>query len=216
MQVIGAVTDDEQHPGGMDVAGQERDQIPGRAVGPVQILHHEHSRRHVAETHEEIQHPLEQEAARPRLAAGQPRQQRGEVIDPGSGHLCHDIPAEVAVEVPEDLDQRSVGQGARGDVNAPADGSRPPVPARPAQELLHQTGLAHTGVAGHDHQPPATYPGDLGAGRRELGQLVPPPDESVRACPIHQVILAHRAFCLPLHLINAAAKGVAAGSGGPP
>ena len=156
VQVIGAVRDDEQHAGRMDVAGQERDQIPGRAVGPVKILHHDHSRRHVAETHEEIEHSLEQTTAHPRLAAGHSGQQRSQIVDPRTRQLRHHIPAQAAVEVPEDLDQRSVGQCPRGDVDAPAGGRRPPVPACPVQELVHQTGLAHAGIAGDDHHLPAT------------------------------------------------------------
>ena len=156
VQVIGAVRDDEQHPGRADIAGQERDQVPGRAVGPVQVLHHDRSRCHLAQTHEEVEHPLEQQAARARLGAGHSGQQRSQIIDPRARQLRHDLPAQLPVKVPEDLDQRRVGQRPRGDVDAPAGGRRPPFPVRPLAELLHQTRLADAGVAGDNHQLPAT------------------------------------------------------------
>jgi hypothetical protein len=82
VQVIGAVRDDEQHPGRADITGQERDQVPGRAVGPVQVLHHHRGRRHLAQAHEEVEHPLEYMAAGPWLRAGRSGKQRGQIVDP--------------------------------------------------------------------------------------------------------------------------------------
>ena len=59
MQLIGAVADRQRHPARPQRAGQEGDQVPGGAVGPVQVLQHHHHRGPLGQAHQHGPHGVE-------------------------------------------------------------------------------------------------------------------------------------------------------------
>ena len=59
-QLVGAVGDQQQHPGVSEVAHQERQQLPGRGIGPVDVLEHHHQRPHRSAVLEQPGHSVEQ------------------------------------------------------------------------------------------------------------------------------------------------------------
>ncbi len=65
VQVIGPVAAEHGHPLAVQHPGQERDQVPGGPVGPVQVLEHEQHRARLRQLAEQAEHRAEQ------LLAGQ-------------------------------------------------------------------------------------------------------------------------------------------------
>jgi hypothetical protein len=69
VQLVGAVGQHHEQPG-LEVADEEGEQVQGRAVGPVQVLHHQHGRGPVGQALQQGEQCLEQLRLPPR-AAGQ-------------------------------------------------------------------------------------------------------------------------------------------------
>jgi hypothetical protein len=62
--LVVAVGDHQQHPLPPQIPDQERQQVPGGAVGPVQILDHQHQRPLLAQPPEQAKQQLEQPGLR--------------------------------------------------------------------------------------------------------------------------------------------------------
>jgi hypothetical protein len=59
VQVVGPVAADEGDPFPVQHPGQERDQVPGRGVGPVQVFEDEEHGRHRRQLGQQAQHAAE-------------------------------------------------------------------------------------------------------------------------------------------------------------
>ena len=83
VQLVGAVGEQQQQPLLAQAAGQEGDECPGRAVGPVQVLQDQHHGLRLAEQVEQLQQRLEQPQLPGRIAgarrAGARRRRPGRI-----------------------------------------------------------------------------------------------------------------------------------------
>jgi hypothetical protein len=81
VQLVGPVADRERHPGPAQGAGQEGDQVTGGAVGPVEVLQHQHHRGPLGQAHQHGPHRVEHLELVEVVACG-PAHEPGRV-DPG-------------------------------------------------------------------------------------------------------------------------------------
>ena len=172
-QLVGAIGADQEHPLRGQVAGQEGEGRPRRAIGPVQILDDQHDRALLPQRLQQRQQPLEQTRltarlggrARPRIGAGQ---QRRHGLPRGSGEARLLEPGERA----QRGDQRQVRQIALvAEVGAVSGQHERTALARPARQLRQQARLADAGLTRHERQrgPAVGRLGDGGLELRELG-----------------------------------------------
>ncbi len=186
VQVVGAVGGDDQDAGPVQGAQQVGEQFPGRAVGPVQVLHGEHQGAVRAQPLEQAGGVLE-EVGPPVLVVGLPvglaevGEQPGEVaLHPGGGRL--QLGAQRAVQPAQRGGQRRVRQALGADLRTAAERGHHAVGIRAlaglVQELLQQPGLADPRLpADQDGLRPALprpaqrrgQHGDLGATADEDG-----------------------------------------------
>jgi hypothetical protein len=166
-QLVGPVGGDDQDPLACHAASQERQRLAGRAVGPVEILDHQHHRALLPEGVEQRQQALEQ----PRLAslAGDrvPGQQRRHAL----AHRRGQRRVAVACERPQRRHQREVGQLAlAAEVDGLAGQHERSRVARAAHQLSQQSRLPDARLAGDERQRRAPG-GRVGERRFKLRQL---------------------------------------------
>ena len=156
MQLVEAVGQDHEDPLAAERAGEERDEGPGRGIGPVEILEHEDDRRLAAEAVEEGEHGLEEPALRRavgpvvrRRRAGQPREEAGQL---GAVARMQRVEGGMAVagEAPQRRRQRGVGQLALAELDGVAGEDLRAGRLGPAQELADEARLADAGVTRHE------------------------------------------------------------------
>ena len=157
VQVVGPVAADQRDPFAVQHPGQERDQVPGGGVGPVQVLQHEQDRRRGRQLGQQAQHAAEHllpgQARAVRIGDGplaalrqQPAQGRAgaeRVADPGGlGGAA------------ERVGQRQVGHAVAQLGALPGQHGETPAGGQPG-DLADQAGLAHPGIAAdqRDHRP---------------------------------------------------------------
>ena len=159
VQLVGAVGEHEQQ-SGPQVADEEREQVQGRAVRPVQVLHHQHGAGPLAEALQQAEERLEQPGLRHRahrdlgrlLALPELRQQAHQQRPPGSHQLGERRRAELPAETAERLHHRRVRQRCLAELDATADQHRPAPLADPIGEPADQPGLPHTGFTTQAHR----------------------------------------------------------------
>ncbi len=151
VQVVAAVGGDQQHPGAVQGAHQEGEQLAGGAVGPVQVLDGEDEGTLRAEPFEQPRGVLEQPGpavlvVRFAVRLAQLGEQPGEMaLAAGRGGL--QLGAQRAVQPAQRGGQRRVRQALGADLQTAAErDDRSPVDGA-LQELLQQPGLADAGLA---------------------------------------------------------------------
>jgi hypothetical protein len=151
--LVVAVGHHQQHPLPAQVADQEGQQVAGGAVGPVQVLDHQHQRGLLAQAPQQPEQQLEQAGLSGLLGlAGAVRfteggQHAGQLGPGRADQLPHGAGAEVAEQGPQGLYDRGIRQGGIADRHT-APGQHPRlVGGAAAGQLGHQAGLAHTGLA---------------------------------------------------------------------
>jgi hypothetical protein len=193
-ELVGAVRADQQHPAGVQVPGQEAEQLGARGVAPVQVLEDEHDRAPLGQGRDAGEDRLEAprlgqlvgHAAGRRIGAGprrrpgraetQPGRHRGEQVgQPGVAGL----PQEVA----KDADDRPVGQAAAVDRDAHAGRHQCAAGPGPTAELVDQAGLADAGVTGHQHRGGRSGGNPIERGDQDV-QLLGPAHERGAGHPV--------------------------------
>jgi hypothetical protein len=87
VQLVGPVANGQRHPTRPQGAGQEGDQVPGGAVGPVQVLQHQQHRRPLGQAHQHGPHGVEHLQLVQVVAGGPGRLDPGqEPAQAGRGH----------------------------------------------------------------------------------------------------------------------------------
>ncbi len=204
--VLAAVGADGAHGQRAGVAGEERDQVERRAVGPVQVLEHQH---HRARRHEPLDHREEQlEQASLTGRSGRPlergpgragtRRSTGGVglarpPEEGAQRAQGGRPLlgrQVAVERAEHVHEGRVRQTSLLEVEALADQDPSAVAPGLGAGLAHEARLSDTRLAAHeDHRALAV----LGAGVRvedDLEVARPPDERRAGALSAHRTIIA--------------------------
>ena len=198
VQLVGAVGGDHQHRGIGQGAGQEAQQVPGRLVGPVQVLDHHHQRPGPCGRLPEPGHRLEQlqpEALRLARRGDQIREQGAQTDPAGAGPLEHLVATVPGDQLPQGTDDRRVRQSVAAQRHAlSADDLRTPVGRRRRQvvhERVDDRRLARAGVAADQREP---TPLDQHAVQQvpQSGQLVDPADQLHRPAASRRPNPPHR------------------------
>ena len=175
VQVVAAVGRDQGDRRGEATREQERQEVVGRLVGPVQVLHDDQERLLTRQAGQRGVHGREEQAAVRGLAGVSPRVDQppdGRVAPGEVGHPVGPFDGQPARE----LGERQVRDRAATQVQAVPDDDLPAGGLRASGEGGQQAGLADARVAAEQH-------GTTDRGRddtretRELVELVVPPDE---------------------------------------
>ena len=153
MDVVGAVTDHQRNFRRAQVAGQERDEVAGRPVGPVQVLdRHEQPGRAFAHGLEQGQGLLEDRPrthVAPATSTGQQRQQLGcDLVQQRLEQLCTERRPQPA----ENLDERSMRDPDVAQIDAAGHHAPAATLLQPVAQLIDQAGFAHPGVAADQNE----------------------------------------------------------------
>jgi hypothetical protein len=154
-RLIIAEGDHQQHPLPAQVPDQERQQVAGGTVGPVQILHHQHQRSLLAQAPQQPEQQLEQAGLRgltrraTAIRLAQRGQQAGHLRPGGADQLADRTHADIAEQGPQRLHNRGVRQGTIADRHTAASQHPHPLGGAAARQLGDQTRLADTGFAPH-------------------------------------------------------------------
>jgi hypothetical protein len=156
--LVAAVGDQHHDPLVAQVAGQVGEQVPGRAVGPVDVLHHQHERGLLGQGGQQAEHELEQpdlvgDLGRPVAGGGASWPPRAGSSRASSGQ---DGPARVRTGSTPSCATRSLSAstaGAKGRPPPPT-GTRPPTSTR----VPFPTCRAATSVTGRVLPTPASPP----------------------------------------------------------
>ena len=179
VQLVGAVGGDDEQALRTQACGQEREDVTGRAVRPVEILEDEDDRRARAESPEEGEEPLEQARLCPIGATGTGTRRR---VRPSSGTRRASSPVDASRSSPRSGRGRGRARAEPAAIGANGSASSPPrltqapsrtiAPrvARARSELRHEPSLADARLAtdeddrgGAVRRPPS--------GLRQGGQL---------------------------------------------
>jgi hypothetical protein len=155
VQLVGAVGQ-HQEQRCPQVADEEGEQVQGRAIGPVQVLDHQHGRGPTGETLQQGEERLEHPGLR-RPADGQPGrrrllalpelgQQAGQQRPSGSGQLVQRRGLQPPGQTAERLDYGCVGQRPLAELDAAAEQHLPAAPADLTGEPGDQAGLPDAGL----------------------------------------------------------------------
>ncbi len=179
VQVVGPVAADQGDPFPVQHPGQERDQIPGGGVGPVQVLQHEQHGRRGRQLGEQAEHAAEHllpgQARAVRVGDGpfaalgqQPAQGRA-----GAERVAH--PGGLGSS-PERVGQRQVGHAVAELGALPGQHGETPSGGQPGH-LADQPGLAHSRVAADQSDHRAARLGVVEQGE-QTAELAVPPDHA--------------------------------------
>jgi hypothetical protein len=177
VQLVGAVGQHHEQPG-LEVADEEGEQVQGRAVGPVQVLHHQHGRGPVGQALQQGEQRLEQLRLPPRAAGQAGRallppelgQQPGQQRPARPGQLVQGLRLEPAAQAAERLGQGRVRQRRLAQLDAAAEQHLPAALADPTGEPGDQPGLADAGLAA-DAQGQRIAAAGVGERRLQTAQL---------------------------------------------
>jgi hypothetical protein len=181
-RLVVAVGDHHQEPLAAQVPAQEREQVAGGPVGPVQVLQNQDQRGLLAQASQQSEQQLEQPSLRGlarwvraiRLSQG--GQQACELRPGGADQLADRFHADLTEQVAQDLDDGGVGQSAIADGHAAADEHPHPGAGAAAGAFRDQARLADTGLAPHQDDGRISVCGPL-PGRLEELQLLCAADE---------------------------------------
>ena len=153
VDVVAAVGGEEAHPVGAPAREEKGEELPGRLVGPVDVLDDDDDRSTAAQVGQCAVHCLDEVGAHgvsPR-PGGDPRHEGHEARVVGD-ELVDEV-ALPGVEGREHLDEREVRQGGAHLPDAVADEG--PAVGRPAEHVPDEGGLPDAGVAGEEDRPGA-------------------------------------------------------------
>ncbi len=181
MKLVAAVGADEQQPRVVRVANQEGEEVPGRSIGPVQVLDREHDRSGLAEAGEQREQDLEQARLCERLVEGRVAADPAlaGVAELGSSRASSSRPGRASSSAGPSSRARGRSAAVSGAKGSSPSASSMQSPAstrasggrRMALELGDQPGLADPGLAGDQDRAEVPRRGSLeGAGER--GQLL--------------------------------------------
>ena len=192
VDVVGSVADHQRNLRRTQVASQERDEVPGRRIGPMQVLdRHEQPGR--ALTHRlEQRHGLLEDRPRTHLAPVTPAgQQRPELGRHLAQQPIDHLDSERRPQPPQHLDERAVADPDVTEIDAAAHRRHAAAGLQPPAQLVDQAGLADSGVATDQHQLGLA---PCGLGRTlELAQLGLAPDERRTRHPLrHRLSMDQR------------------------
>ena len=196
-RLVVAVGDHQQHPLPPQVPDQKGQQVPGGAIGPVQILHHhQHQRRLLAQPPQQPEQQLEQPglsglARRTTLRLAKGGQQAGKLTPGGADKLADGAGADIGKQAAQGLHERRVRERAVADRDATPGQHPGPIGGATGGQLGHQAGLADAGLAPHQDDGRISVCGPHPGRLQEL-QLLDPADQG-RA--LHAV--AHLAGIIP-------------------
>ena len=181
------------------IAGQEREQVAGRAIGPVHVLEHEHERISAREAAQEAEDQLEQPSLRHRrrrapvlLAGLELGKQWRQFLSAERRQLLPRRGIELPHPRTQCLDERPEGKPSLLQVQATADEADRAVGFRAREELLDQPGLADPRLAGDDERRGAPLSSRLEA-RHQQPELVGPAHEArTRHVAAHAGIISGR------------------------
>ena len=215
VQLVAAIGGDQQQRLAAQVADQEREQVAGRAVGPVQVLDGDDQRRELAQPRERAEQQLEQPPLlrRPAPCPQAPSSPGCRCASAGRAGPSTASSASPSSSCPSPRSTPATGASGSSPVAELDAGAREhagAAGARPLGELGQQAGLADAGLAGDEHR--ARRPA---AGRRERGleraELLRAADEDGARDPAR-----HRPIIDLLHrrVTSGRIRAAAAGPGG--
>jgi len=181
VQVVGAVGADQRDPLPVQHPGQERDQVPGGGIGPVQVLEHQQHRGRRGELGEQAEHPAEHLLPG---QAGTVRVDRGAAPALGQQHAQGRTRAQRVAHpgglgrAPQRVRQRQVGH-AVPELRALAGQHDEPAARGEPRGLRDQAGLAHPGVAADQCHHGAARLGVIEQ-PEQAADFVVPPDHAAR------------------------------------
>ena len=180
-QLIRAERHYQQHGRLLQVTDQERQQLTGRPVGPVQILDHQHQRLPCRNLLQQDKQQAEQPAPRhlritPRRRQSQLRYQAGQLARTAARQQPrHFAGPQLTDQRPQRRRERRERQARRAQVHASPSQHQRPVP-HPRGELRHQPRLAAAGLRTQQHHP-----------RRPASRLIERPRQRLKlGLPAHQ------------------------------
>ena len=172
VELIGAEGPDDQEAFVASVSGEEREQVSGRAIGPVEVFDDQHDGRTLAQATKEPQDPFEDAGLEPfdllpgpRIIAGDDRQLRDE---PGQLGECRSRSqgdtawVDIADQGAERLDDRAEREPVVSDGDGPALEDQPVAIAQTGRGLGDETGLADPRLTADEDQRGSPGRGDVG------------------------------------------------------
>jgi hypothetical protein len=190
VQLIRPVADHQHHPTRPQGAGQEGDQVTGRAVSPMQVLQQHHHRRALSTAHQQGTHGVKHLQLVKTLACL--CDCRSGVLDPaqqpadggrGRGDLGQQLRVGGIVgKAAQGVHHREVGKADVAQLHTAAGKHPRPALLGLIGELGQQPGLAHPGITGQQHDLRAAV---LSPVQRPLdsAQLSSPTNERLRCKP---------------------------------
>ena len=180
VQLVGPVADDQRHLARPQGAGQEGDQVPGGAVGPVQVLQHQRHRGPFGEAHQHGPHGVEH-LQLVQAVAGEPgRLDPGQ--EPAEGGRGHGRTGQqpgllrVVGELAQGVHHGQIGKADVAQLDGCTHQHPRPALTGPVGKRQQQARLAHPGVTGKQHHLRAALLGPFQQ-RVEPAQLHRPADE---------------------------------------
>jgi hypothetical protein len=191
--VVGAIGGGEHERQVAGAGAEQGDQVVGRAVGPMDVLDHQHQRALCREAVEEAQQQLEDPRPPERVCGGGRRrgggrrgagrrtpQRRPERADGGAALVGRQL----ALQRSQDVDERRVGEAALLQVQAMPDEDPGPGTPSVGTQLSHQTALADPRLPADERGRGSAGPGVVER-LDQRSQLRDPPDERRRGTTTH-------------------------------
>ncbi len=215
VELVGPQGGDDQDAGIAQVPGQEREQVAGRRVGPLDVLDDQDQRRDPGEPLDDTEDELEQPplgepvvgpgSKRPETAVGgsaSTRSGRGADLRHQPRQLASVRPEErrdragidVAQQRPEGFDERRIRQPPGAEREAATDQDPGALGGHPFAEPLDEPRLPDPGLAG-DEDHPRFAAGRARIDRGEAPRLDRPTDERVAAREIHDAAMIGAPTC---------------------
>ena len=153
MDVVGSIADHQGNLRRAQVPSQERDEVPGRRVGPVQILDdHDQPGRVLTQRFEQRQRLLQDRPGTHLALVAPTAQQRPQL----GRHLVEQpvdhLDAERRPQPTQHLDERAIADPDVAEIDAATHRRHAAAGLQPPAQLIDQAGLADTGVATDEHQ----------------------------------------------------------------
>ena len=201
MHVVAAVGDHDGQPLPVQHPAQERDQVTGGAVGPVQVLEDQQHRAGLGQLGEQAEHRPEQlllrqpgRVAARRLGAAGVGQQPGQHRPGGQRVTQRAAGQRAGRRVPQRVGERQVRDGVRQLRAAAGEHREAAVPGL-GRQLGHQAGLADPGIAA-DQRHDRAAGGRVAQQRTQAAELGLAANQTSSLCPGHVSIIPARSDIL--------------------
>ena len=186
MQLVAAEAEQQQDPLVDQAAGEEGDECPRRAVGPVHVLEHQYERLAKAQQMQELEQTLEQPHLTIGAGAGGVRwrcaetRQQGREVRAAGGAECVECRVAFPHQRPQRTEQRRVWKLKLALLETLA--AQQQRPGEGSLGLEKQPRLPHAGVARHEDQTRALVK-RFAERNLQLGQLTLPAHEATACQP---------------------------------